>query len=158
MLKQILNKLPIEEVSAHCDIPCGIYDPYPAQIAAHTVVRMANLMAGLDKNDPEYDHKYSRYITIKEEHAELAKHEVRIIWGDFFNPGNIGDFPDVHTMVWDVMKKGSLARQHSSADHANALLESVLKFSEVFWKIKGKNTKRVSAPFPSGGELVLPEL
>ncbi|HFQ62329.1 MAG TPA: superoxide dismutase, Ni, partial [Epsilonproteobacteria bacterium] len=34
----------ISEVKAHCDVPCGIYDPIVAQIAALSVVRMVDLM------------------------------------------------------------------------------------------------------------------
>lgn len=157
LISKVLNKLTVETVSAHCDVPCGIYDPYPAQVAAHTVVRMAGLIQALDKNDPEYDLKYGRYTAVKEEHGELAKHEIRVIWGDFMKPDNTADYPNVSNLVWDIMKKGGAARQSAAVETAQALLEAVLEFSEIFWKIKGKNPRRVAAPFPSGGQIVLPE-
>ncbi len=156
-IKTLLNKMNISEVSAHCDIPCGIYDPYQAQVAAHTVVRMDDLIAGLDKNSPDYDHKLSRYIATKEEHGELAKHEVRVIWGDFMKPEHAQQFPELQGLVWDIMKAGSGARQTADKQKALDLLAKVQRFAEIFWQIKGKSTKRVPSNFPSGGELVVPE-
>jgi len=90
MIYQILSKLDekyhFEQAQAHCDIPCGIYDPSSAQIAALTVVRMMDLMADLakgeSKNNVDFHNSMDRYITVKEEHAEKAKQEIRIIWGD----------------------------------------------------------------------------
>ena len=71
-----------ERARAHCDIPCGIYDPSTAQIAALTVVRMVDLMADLEAKGGEKDRAYTnsmgRYVAVKEEHAEKAKHEIRI--------------------------------------------------------------------------------
>ena len=75
---------------AHCDVPCGIYDPISAQIDALTVVRMMDLMDGLasgeEKSRKDVHNSMSRYIAVKEEHAEKAKHEIRIIHGDFKTP------------------------------------------------------------------------
>jgi nickel superoxide dismutase len=90
MIYQIINKLDqkihLETVKAHCDIPCGIYDPIVAQISALTVVRMLDLMTEFDAKTPdrnkEYMNSMSRYVAVKEEHAERAKAEIRVIWGD----------------------------------------------------------------------------
>jgi nickel superoxide dismutase len=75
-----------QTVSAHCDIPCGIYDPHQAQIAALTVIRMMQLMDGLnfpgggDKNEvATYAMQMSRYTEVKEEHAALCEHELTVI-------------------------------------------------------------------------------
>ena len=43
------QKFGVEEAKAHCDVPCGIYDPIVAQINALTVVRMMDLMAALEE-------------------------------------------------------------------------------------------------------------
>ena len=156
-VKTKVKLVPILDVFAHCDVPCGIYDPYQAQVAAHTVVRMVDLMNGLDKNDPEYDIKFSRYVSVKEEHGELAKHEIRVIWGDFMKSENTAAFPDISEKVWKIMKLGGAARQTSSKENASAFLDAVLEFAEIFWKVKGKTPRRISAPFPTGGQIVLPE-
>lgn len=153
ILKKILG---IEKAYAHCDVPCGIYDPHLAQVSAHTVVRMVQLMNGLDKNDADYDLKMGRYISVKEEHGELLKHEVRIIWGDFLKPDHAAANPGLTELVWDIMRHGSAGRQTADMAKVQGLLEATLKFSELFWKIKGVATKRVDAPYPSGGQMVLP--
>src|SRR3989304_5252990 len=80
-----------------CDIPCGIYDPHHAQLAAHTVIRMNLLINELKKPGPnaaaeerqDYANKLSRYVATKEQHAEIAKHEVRILWAAYFKPQHL---------------------------------------------------------------------
>ena len=161
----IFNRiLPAEEAHAHCDIPCGIYDPHLAQVAALTVVRMNQLIEGLEapggggppsKEDRDkYVNSLSRYIATKEEHAELVKHEVRIIRGDFFkpdnSPANIGELVD------GIMKTASAARQNVDKAAAEKLLDQVNQFAEAFWKAKGVETKKVSSNQAAGGEYVVP--
>ncbi|MFV2014845.1 MAG: superoxide dismutase, Ni [Candidatus Heimdallarchaeota archaeon] len=152
-MKKILG---IEKAYAHCDVPCGIYDPHLAQVSAHTVVRMVQLMNSLEKDDPDYGLKMSRYINVKEEHGELLKHEVRIIWGDFLKPDHANANPGLTELVWDIMRHGSAGRQTADMSKAQGLLEATLKFSELFWKVKGVTTKRVDDPYPSGGQMFLP--
>ena len=84
MIHQFISKLDkrlsFEQAQAHCDIPCGIYDPITAQIAAVTVVRMIDLMTDLEAKGgdkgKDYQNTLSRYIAVKEEHAEKAKAEI----------------------------------------------------------------------------------
>jgi nickel superoxide dismutase len=119
---------------------------------------MVNLINELpDLSTQENNHKFSRYITVKEEHAELVKHEIRIIWGDFIKPDHVEKFPEIHDLVWKIMSLSSKARQEVSLEVANDLLTAVLNFSDIFWKIKGREPVRVNAPYPNTGtELVLP--
>jgi len=153
MFEAIISKLVGEKVYAHCDVPCGIYDPHLAQVSAFTVLRMINLIDQLDKNAPDYTHKYARYTAVKEEHAEKVKHEVRVIWGDFVKPDQKDKFD---ALVFDIMKKGSAARQGIDAAQAKALVDQVNKFAEVFWEVKGVKTHKIKAPYPTGGEMVVP--
>jgi len=139
---------------AHCDIPCGIYDPHLAQVAAHSVIRMVQLIG----EHPDDAHAIARYTKVKEDHAELCKHEVRIIWGDYFKPEMLEKHKDLHQLVFSIMKTASKARQNVDMKAAEELLEQVNKFAEIFWETKGKKTKRVAAPYPTGKELVMPEL
>lgn len=157
----LLNRLlPAEEAHAHCDIPCGIYDPHLAQIASQTVVRMNQLIEGLEhgsggkKEHDAFINSMSRYIAVKEEHAELCKHEVRIIWGDFFKAENRPD--GLHDLVDNIMKLASKNRQNVDMEAAQQLLEEVNKFAEAFWKAKGVATKRQATNQVAGGEFVLP--
>jgi nickel superoxide dismutase len=150
-----------EEARAHCDVPCGIYDPHHAQIAALTVVRMNKLIADLappsamEKGERDkYMHALVRYTQAKEEHAELVKHEVRIIRGDFFKPDNSPD--NIGEIVDGIMKTASAARQNIDADAGNKLLDLVNQFAEAFWKAKGVETKKASSNQAAGGEFVVP--
>ena len=42
---------PARTAHAHCDIPCGIYDPHEAEIAAETVEKMVSLLNDLGADD-----------------------------------------------------------------------------------------------------------
>jgi nickel superoxide dismutase len=151
---RLLDRLsPPPKAHAHCDIPCGIYDPHLAQIAALTCIRMDQLIA--EKGQPGPD--MARYVAVKEHHAELAKHEVRIIWGDYIKPEHSEKHPDVHRVVFNIMKLGSKVRQGTDIKDAEALLADIQKFAEIFWATKDVQTKRVpSNQGAAGGELVVP--
>lgn len=147
----------IEIANAHCDVPCGIYDPITAQIAALSVIRMIDLMTALENKDNlEYIHTITRHISVKEEEAEKVKHEIRIIWGDFIKPPQIEQYPEIHTIVHNIMMLASTNRQHVSKDKALELLDEVNKFAEIFWKIKGVETKKVKANYFPNEEIVIP--
>lgn len=167
VLKFLDKLLPAKIAYAHCDIPCGIYDPHIAQMAAHTVIRMVNLINELPKLTPdttpeqrqEVIHKLDRYTAVKEEHAELCKKEIRILWGDYFKPEHVEKYPELHELVWKVMKLASKARQEVNLQASQELLETVNKIADVFWKTKGLETTGVKATFyPTGNETVYPKL
>lgn len=157
---------PAPTAYAHCDIPCGIYDPHHAQMAAHTVIRMVDLIEGLPKPTGDaspkdwdaYVFKVSRHTAIKEQHAEIAKHEVRILWGDYFKPEHAQAHPDLHEAVWKVMKLGSKGKQELDKKQAEDLLQAVNTIAEIFWKTKGVDTATVRAPYPTEKSLVVPKL
>jgi nickel superoxide dismutase len=167
MLHKIVQKLDqhfhLESVDAHCDIPCGIYDPHQAQIGALTVIRMVDLIEKLfeehgDDLSPAFLNSMARYVAVKEEHAELTKHEIRVIWGDFIKEAHVEQYPQLHGLVHKIMQLGSKARQTVDRETALALLDAVNEFAMIFWQIKGKQTKRVNAPQSVTEEIVLPVL
>ncbi|MGA8543219.1 MAG: superoxide dismutase, Ni [Thermoplasmata archaeon] len=154
---------PPRPVYAHCDIPCGIYDPYEAQISALTVLRMDQLigelaMPAMDAKPEEraaYASKLARYTAVKESHAERVKSEVRVIWGDYFTPDHAKQYPQVHELSWKIMKAASKARQGTGVADAQDLLKLVQEFSELFWQTKGAKTRRIPSLQKPGGELVV---
>lgn len=161
VLAALDRKVKFPEAQAHCDIPCGIYDPIIAQIAALTVVRMVDLMADLDGTTGDklaYHNSMSRYIAVKEEHAEKAKHEIRVIFGDFIKGPQVEKYPELPTLVHKIMMAGSKARQTSDRGAAVELVELINRFAEIFWEIKGISTKRAKAPYKPELELVYPNL
>ena len=154
----------ITYVHAHCDIPCGIYDPHEAQISALTAIRMCQLIAELPKpsasSKPEemeaYAAKISRYMLVKEQHVERAKAELRVLWGDYFTADHAKQFPTLHEMFWKAMKQASKARQGTALADAQELLNQVQGIAEVFWKTKGAVPTKFPSMQKSGGEIDYP--
>lgn len=164
MLKKFLASFVVvvgigSNLFAHCDIPCGIYDPFVAQNAALSVVRMADKIASLkDTKDAAYINSLTRFISVKETEAEKCKHEVRIIWGDFMKASHLKEYPELNTIVHNIMSYGGAAKQHVDRGSAMKLLNEVNKFAEIFWKIKGKKTQKIKAPYQPNEEIVYPIL
>jgi nickel superoxide dismutase len=125
-------------VYAHCDIPCGIYDPAGAQQAARTVARMVELIGQIDTTSMAIGdrNKLIRCIAIKEQHAELVKHEVQVIWSDYFKPEHLAANPDLHTKVWNILKLAGKNKQNVDAEAAAQLEAAVKEFGEIFWATK----------------------
>jgi len=148
----------LDEVKAHCDVPCGIYDPIVAQIAALSVVRMVDLMNACESTGVAYQNDMARYVAVKETEAIKCKEEIRIIWGDFIKPPQIAENAEIHTIVHNIMMLGGAAKQHASRDKAMELLAEVNKFAEIFWKIKGIKTKVAKSPYAPNEDVVYPVL
>jgi len=257
LIKKLDDVVDFTEVSAHCDMPCGIYDPITAQISALTVVRMVDMLethradpkpksledqnaetckvvkdsaelstsethnfvgngdaevfstsearnfvgngdseelstsearnfvgngdaealstsemhnfvgdgdpvepkAETHQADPEPkslqdQNSVARIIAIKEIHAENVKHEIRIIWGDFLKQPHFEKYPQLNTIVHDIMLLGSENKQHVNRKSAVKLVDKVNEFAEIFWAIKGEKTVKAVAPYPPKLELV----
>ncbi|MDO9128675.1 MAG: superoxide dismutase, Ni [Anaerolineales bacterium] len=155
------KKFGVTRAQAHCDIPCGIYDPITAQIAALTVVRMMDLMADLEAKGEKnlaYQNSMARYIAVKEEHAEKAKHEVRVIWGDYIKPEHLEKHPELADLVFKIMKLGSKARQTADREAGVQFVEAINQFAEIFWDTKGIAVKKAKAPYAPALEMVYPNL
>jgi len=105
-------------VSAHCDVPCGIYDPKPAQIAAATIMKMVDLMDALPKENASLEdrNKFVRCVWTKEEHARKCKEELLILWTDYFKPEHLEKFPNLHDTIWKAAKLCSENKQHVSKE------------------------------------------
>jgi len=162
-LIRLIDRLaPPETVSAHCDVPCGIYDPHTAQIAALTVVRMNQLMAALEPPTPGSApdlmrtgiNSVSRYVKTKEDHAELCKKELDILWHDYFRPEHLEKYPDLHTTFWNANKLASRCKQNYDLAAANDLLAATHRIAEIFWDTKGVATRKAASNQTVGGELV----
>ncbi|MEM1380710.1 MAG: superoxide dismutase, Ni [Pseudomonadota bacterium] len=163
MIHDILNQLDklgmVDHAKAHCDIPCGIYDPAPALIAAVTVVRLMDIMRDAKSEDPvALANLHARCALRKEEEAERVKQEVRVIWGDYFKGPLLEQHPEVHALVHSIMMKGSACKQDVHRDDALALVELVNQFAELFWKTKSIGTKRAKCPYPPNLDVIYPVL
>lgn len=157
LLQTIDRAIGFETVSAHCDVPCGIYDPSAAQIAALSVLRFANQVSEL--NDSQEHHgKFARLVNEKEKHAEKVKHEIRVIWGDYFKGELLEKYPDIHELTHNIMLAGSAAKQSLSVEAATRLVDLVNTFAEKFWDSKGMETCKAICPYAPKYETVYPKL
>jgi nickel superoxide dismutase len=128
--------------SAHCDGPCGVYDPASARIAAEAVLSMEKKIAALgDAQDLATTNTRSRFIAIKEEQSELCKRELNILWHDYFKPEHLEKFPDLHATFWQAAKLCSKNKTESDAANGEALLATIEKIHNMFWSTKSRTVE-----------------
>jgi nickel superoxide dismutase len=151
MREYIAKLLPEINAEAHCDIPCGVYDPTPAKIAAKTVVRMVkqlNELAPPDWSDRHASQHYlqsvSRRVTVKDEHAQVVKRELSILWTDFFKLEHLEKTPDLHEKFWKAAKLASKAKQEIDETAANELCAAVDDIAKSFYEAKDAPDKYVA--------------
>ena len=152
-------KVHLPKITAHCDIPCKIYDPISAQIAALSVVRLLDIMAEtFDAGDGglEANNTITRCIFRKEEEAEKVKHEVRIIWGDYFKQPQFEAFNGTHDLVHQIMLTASACKQGVERSSGEKLVDQVNLFAEVFWRSKEIQTVSRQCPYPPNLPTVYP--
>jgi len=135
---KIFSKL-FGDVQAHCDVPCGIYDPISAKIAAQTVLKMAVRLEAADLGTPDISvpNSVARYIAVKEEHAQGVKSELNILWSDYFKPEHLADYPNLHELFWNANKLAGANKQGVSSSSAKELVEAVDEIAKIFWATKG---------------------
>ncbi|MDE2780051.1 MAG: superoxide dismutase, Ni [Chloroflexota bacterium] len=133
-----LQWLKIQEAEAHCDIPCGIYDPVSAKIAAQTVQKMVLRMQALEEGDDHvaYANTMARYVATKEDHAELCKKELRILWADYAWP-NMPEGFDLHGSFNAALKLAGRCRQTVDMAACEELVAAVDSIAAAFWATKG---------------------
>lgn len=144
MKKYLSHILPEVAAEAHCDIPCGIYEPTPAKIAAMTVLRMVMQINELQPPTAADAHTIgthanmiARRIGVKEQHAETCKRELLILWTDFFKPEHLEKFPPLHDVFWKAAKLCSAVKQDVSEEHARELVAAVDAIAKIFYEAKG---------------------
>ncbi len=151
----------LETASAHCDIPCGIYDATIVIYHAVSTLRQIDILLGLkDKglSDTEFAMQVARNAAEKEKQAEHTKHEVRVIWGDFMKGDKLDKHPGIHALTHSIMVAGSACKQGLDRQSGEKLVELCNEFSEIFWDMKGVKTKRVTTPYAPNVEVVYPDL
>ena len=124
---------PTTIVSAHCDLPCGVYDPAQARIEAESVKAMQEKYQA--NEDPVFR---QRAVLIKEQRAELVKHHLAVLWYDYFKPPHFEKYPQLHALVNDTIKLASGTGNKQSMDPAEGqkLLDGVAQISDIFWDTK----------------------
>ena len=124
---------PKVKVSAHCDLPCGVYDPAQARIEAESVKAIQEKYQG--NEDPVFR---TRAILIKEQRAELVKHHLWVLWTDYFKPPHFEKYPQLHGLVNEATKLAGASGTKGSLDAevADQLLAKIDEIAEIFWETK----------------------
>ena len=135
ILDRILNSLdrvaPPTTVFAHCDLPCGVYDPAQARIEAQSVKACQEKHNGYDDHDFQ-----TRAIAIKEERADMVKHHLWVLWTDYFKPEHLEKHPDLHEMFWKATKTAGETKKTNDESVGQRLIDEIDKIAEVFWATK----------------------
>ena len=132
MLARLLA--PTIEVSAHCDLPCGVYDPAQARIEAESIKAIIAKVA--DNDDPDFR---TRAVLIKEQRSELVKHHLWVLWTDYFKPPHFEKYPQLHQLFNEATKlAGGGGGTKASTDPAKAdeLLQKIDEIAKIFWATK----------------------
>lgn len=136
LLDRILR--PSQVAHAHCDGPCGVYDPASARIAAEAVLSMAKKLKDISGDDLAAENTKGRYIAIKEEQAQIAKDELLILWTDYFKPPHLEQYPDLHDTFWKAAKLCSQNKVEVNVEAAEELMAAVENVHNIFWATKGR--------------------
>src|SRR4026208_1383814 len=141
MFSRLLEALrPAQIAHAHCDIPCGVYDPAQARIEAESCYRI------IEKYHASDDALFkARCIHVKEERAELTKHHIDVMWHDYFKPEHVEKFPDLHEVCWKASKQASQVKRTVDVAEAQKLLDLIDKIDMMWRETGGPKTTRMQA-------------
>ncbi len=124
---------------AHCDIPCGIYDPAQARIEAESCYKI------IEKYHASKDEVFrQRCVKIKEERAELTKHHLDVLWHDYFKPEHLEKFPKLHETFWNAAKQASKVKQTVELSEASKLLELIDEVDKAWRATGGPQSTRLA--------------
>ena len=119
------------DVHAHCDLPCGVYDPAQARIEAESVKAICEKYQG--NEDPVFR---TRALIIKEQRAELVKHHLWVLWTDYFKPEHLEAHPNLHDLFWKATKAAGNAKKTNDVAVAQDLLNQIAEIDKIFWETK----------------------
>ena len=143
---RLMNALAPRTVAhAHCDIPCGVYDPQQARIEAESCYKI--IQKYTDSTDELFR---ARCIHVKEERAELAKHHIDVMWHDYFKPEHVEKFPDLHEVCWKASKQASAVKRTVDIAEAQKLLDLIDRIDQMWRATGGAETTRMQQLVPVG--------
>jgi nickel superoxide dismutase len=131
-LLTLLSKiLPAHIAYAHCDLPCGVYDPAQARIEAESVMKIMQKYA-----ETHDEVQKIRAIVIKEERAELVKHHLWVLWTDYFKPEHLEKFPNLHDLFWRATKAAGQTKKSVDPADGQKLLDLIAEITDIFNQTK----------------------
>ena len=137
MLAKLAERVltPRRVVHAHCDLPCGVYDPAQARIEAESVMAIQKKYqdAANQKKPTETEEEFkSRCILIKEERADLVKHHLWVLWTDYFKPEHLEKHPELHELFWKATKAAGDSKKAVDPKQGQELLDLIDQIDDVF--------------------------
>jgi nickel superoxide dismutase len=117
--------------SAHCDLPCGVYDPAQARIEAQSVKGIMEKFNASTDNDFKVRAEF-----LKEERCELVKHHLWVLWTDYFKPEHLEKHPDLSDIFWKATKRAGEAKKTTDVAVADDLLNQIAAIDKIFWETK----------------------
>lgn len=127
----LLKILPTQKAYAHCDLPCGVYDPAQARIEAESVMKI------MQKYGEAHDElQKMRAIIIKEQRAELVKHHLWVLWTDYFKPEHLEKFSNLHDLFWRATKSAGQTKKSFDPADGQKLLDLITEITDIFNKTK----------------------
>lgn len=151
MIAWIEKRFPAEKVHAHCDAPCGVYDPAQARVTAEAVRSLTKKILDLKPEgtgpnaDLAYRNTLVRYITIKEAQAQETKQHLLVLWTDYFKPQHLERYPKLHETFWKAAKLCSAVKVEVNLEKADELLQSIEEIHQIFWATKERKVEFVKA-------------
>src|SRR5881394_494095 len=137
MLDRILA--PRRVVHAHCDLPCGVYDPAQARIEAESVkaiqTRYQDPESFKSKTETVEDYR-TRCLDIKELRANLVKEHLWVLWTDYFKPEHLEKYSQLHDLFWQATKAAGEAKKSVDPKQGQQLLELIDEIGKIFWETK----------------------
>jgi nickel superoxide dismutase len=130
---------PSRVVHAHCDLPCGIYDPAQAKVEAESVKAIQTRYQDPEKfktKGETVDDYRSRCLIIKEERANLVKEHLWVLWTDYFKPEHLEKYPQLHDLFWKATKEAGLAKKSQDPQQGQGLLDAIAEIDKIFWETK----------------------
>lgn len=156
LIKLALRVFPNQTAYAHCDIPCGIYDPFRAQQAAHTMIRMTELLGQVKReNETKAEHDIARMTRVKEKHASILEEELGTLQNDYFKDEHFKAYPKLADLFAKTIKNSIIARQNIDLKAAEDALSGTMEIAEIFFKTKGVEPVRVKTVYPTEREIVV---
>jgi nickel superoxide dismutase len=120
-----------ERIQAHCDLPCGVYDPAQARIEGEAIKGIMERFHASDDNVFK-----TRAVIIKEQRAELLKHHLWVLWTDYFTPAHLEAHPKLHELFWNATKTAGEAKRTTDVGVADNLLAQIAEIDKIFWETK----------------------
>ncbi len=131
LLAALDRLIPPTPAWAHCDLPCGVYDPAQARIEADSV--KACQQKYQDSDDPVFR---DRAIQIKEQRADLVKHHLWVLWTDYFKPNHLEAYPDLHDKFWTATKLAGDSKRSVDPAQGQLLVDAIAEIDRIFWETK----------------------